>query len=635
MTAPVQSITRRRRSIATVCLSGLLEDKLDAAASAGFDGVELCEPDLVSAAWTPAEVAGRCADLGLSIDLLQPFRDLDSTDPDRFARNLRRVERTLDVVAALGTETLLVVSSVAADAVQDLDRLAAQLAETADRAQRRGLRVAYEALAWGTHVSTWERSWEVVRRAGHPALGLCLDSFHVFARDGDLAGITAVPGDKIFSVQLADAPDLRMDVLRWSRHHRLFPGQGAFDLPGFLGAVLAAGYTGPLSLETFNDVHRSSAPTCTAADAMRSLRWLEEVVARDHPGSGALLPPPAPDLTGWSFAGLTADGTSASRLSEVLTSLGFTRTARSRTEPVAVWEQGGARLLVDSRRSQPSRRGAVVLTSLGVASTDPVRSAQRARAMGAPVAERGSGAAGTGSWAVAAPDGTEIRCTPPAPEGFVPTGERPGAGSGLTRIDHVGLTVTPDDVERTTLFHRAVLGLEAHGEADVPGPSGLLRTRGIAGPDRAVRLALTVPVLRRGEWASEVPEPQYVAFATDDVVATVRALRAAGAPLLSPPVNYADDLETRLDPDPDLLAVVREHGLMYDEDGDGGYLHVATELVGDRVFFLVVQRLGRYDGYGAADAPARMAGHRRRAAGRSPVAAAPAAGTPCPVGRRA
>jgi 4-hydroxyphenylpyruvate dioxygenase len=44
-----------------------------------------------------------------------------------------------------------------------------------------------------------------------------------------------------------------MDVLSWSRHHRLFPGEGSSDLGEFAGRVVAAGYRGPLSLEVFND----------------------------------------------------------------------------------------------------------------------------------------------------------------------------------------------------------------------------------------------------------------------------------------------------------------------------------------------------------------------------------------------
>jgi 4-hydroxyphenylpyruvate dioxygenase len=50
-----------RRSIATVCLSGTLDDKIAAAAAAGFDGLELFENDLVVAAWSPREVRDRWA----------------------------------------------------------------------------------------------------------------------------------------------------------------------------------------------------------------------------------------------------------------------------------------------------------------------------------------------------------------------------------------------------------------------------------------------------------------------------------------------------------------------------------------------------------------------------------------------
>jgi 4-hydroxyphenylpyruvate dioxygenase len=133
----------------------------------------------------------------------------------------------------------------------------------------------------------------------------------------------------------------------------------------------------------------------------------------------------------------------------------------------------------------------------------------------------------------------------------------------------------------------------------------------VSTPDGAVRLALSVSALRRGGWTPGVPEPQHIAFATDDIVATVQRLHAAGAPLLALPANYADDLEARFDLPPDLLAAIREHELMYEEDPDGGYLHVATEVLGDRVFFEVVQRLGGYGGYGTADVPVRMAAQRR------------------------
>src|SRR5215213_4858904 len=289
---------RPRTAVATVCLSGTLEDKLVAAAAAGFDGVEIFEPDFVSSPWSAVELRARCGDLGLSIDLYQPFRDLDADDPDVLASNLRRAEHKFDVMEQLGTDLVLVCSSVSPHALDDDDRIAEQLRQLAARAEQRGLRICYEALAWARFVNTYERSWEIVRRADHPALGLCVDSFHILSRGSDPAGIADIPGEKLFFLQLADAPHMSMDVLQWSRHHRLFPGQGAFDLPAFLGHVLTAGYTGPLSLEVFNDVFRQADPARAAVDARRSLLALQEETAARLPADvlqrAALLELPRP-----------------------------------------------------------------------------------------------------------------------------------------------------------------------------------------------------------------------------------------------------------------------------------------------------------------------------------------------------
>ena len=81
---------RLPRSIATVTLSGALPDKLEAAARAGFDGVEIFDADLLAFDGSPAEVRRIAEDLGLTIVIWQPFRDFEAVDPARLARNLHR-----------------------------------------------------------------------------------------------------------------------------------------------------------------------------------------------------------------------------------------------------------------------------------------------------------------------------------------------------------------------------------------------------------------------------------------------------------------------------------------------------------------------------------------------------------------
>ena len=107
---------------------------------------------------------------------------------------------------------------------------AEQLRRLGDVARALRRPIAFEALAWGRFVDDYRRAWRIVQLADHPAVGVCLDSFHVLSRGHDPAQIDDIPADKIFYLQLADAPALTMDVLSWSRHHRLFPGEGAFDL---------------------------------------------------------------------------------------------------------------------------------------------------------------------------------------------------------------------------------------------------------------------------------------------------------------------------------------------------------------------------------------------------------------------
>src|ERR1700719_2157091 len=134
----------------------------------------------------------------------------------------------------------------------------------------------------GRHFRRWSQAWEIVRRADHPALGLVLDSFHTLALGDDFGGMAALPAEKLFFVQLADAPLMKIDPLSWSRHFRSFPGQGDLDVVGFLRAVLACGYSGPLSLEVFNDEFRAAPARLTARDGLRSL-----ILAEAEAGGGA------------------------------------------------------------------------------------------------------------------------------------------------------------------------------------------------------------------------------------------------------------------------------------------------------------------------------------------------------------
>src|ERR1041385_81125 len=123
-----------RRSIATVSLAGTLEEKLRAAAAAGFDAVELFEDDLVCCPRSPEEVAAIARDLGLAIDLYQPLRDYEAVPPELHRRNLRRARRKLGLMRRLGIPALLVCSNVSPGAIDDDELAAEQLRALAELA---------------------------------------------------------------------------------------------------------------------------------------------------------------------------------------------------------------------------------------------------------------------------------------------------------------------------------------------------------------------------------------------------------------------------------------------------------------------------------------------------------------------
>ncbi|MFD7401617.1 bifunctional sugar phosphate isomerase/epimerase/4-hydroxyphenylpyruvate dioxygenase family protein [Streptomyces sp. NPDC059866] len=581
-----------RTSIATVSLSGSLTEKLTAASRAGFDGVEIFENDLLASPLTPEEIRARCADLGLGIDLYQPMRDIEAVPADEFARNLRRARHKFELMRRLGADTVLVCSSVSPLAVDDDPLAAEQLHRLADLAQDFGIRVAYEALAWGRHVNTYDHAWRIVDAAGHPALGTCLDSFHILSRGSDVKGIEDIPGEKIFFLQLADAPLLAMDVLQWSRHYRCFPGQGGFDVAGLVQHVLRTGYAGPLSLEVFNDVFRQAEAGPTAVDAHRSLLVLQEAVG------AAVLPQPAVP-TSVAFAELVTPDTEP--VSALLTALGFARTARHRTKPVDLWQQGEARILVNTGPAVP--RGGTRLAAIGLQSPDPAAAAERAEALLAPVLPRRRAPEDAPLDAVAAPDGTELFfCGSDRWRTDFDHLAHTPAATDVHRIDHLALTQPWHHFDEATLFHRSVLGLRAQESVDVADPYGLLRSRVVTNADGSVRIALSVGAAP----TDDTVRAQHIALATDDVIAAARRFREAGGRLLPVPANYHDDLAARYDLTDEELKTYRELGILYDRDAYGVFRHCYTQTVG-RVFFELVQRDDGYRGYGAQNAPVRLA----------------------------
>ena len=620
-----------KTSIATVSLSGTLGEKLEAIANAKFDAVEIFENDLVTYNGPPADVRKACDALGLGIVTLQPFRDFEGMPPGQRERAFARAERKFDVLQELGCDLLMVCSNVSPESLGGIDRAAADLRELGERAAKRGLRIAFEALAWGRHINDYRDAWEAVRRAGHPAVGLVLDTFHILARKTDLGAIRAIPGDRIFLVQLADAPLLEMDYLSWSRHFRNFPGQGDLPVLDFMEALAVTGYDGALSLEIFNDQFRAGSARSVAIDGHRSLRFLVDQLAGRtgvRPAGVAPLPPRARPL-GVSFVEFAADDHDAPRLEAVFTGLGFRRAGQHRSKAVTRWCQGDINLVINREKEGFAHSFNIVhgaaVCALGLGVQDAAAAFERATALLDTPFRQAVGPGELDIPAVRGVGGSLVYLLDRTSElgrvwdiEFTDTGERHDNHAGLTAVDHIAQSMQYEEMLTWVLFYTSLLDVQKIPPQEVADPGGLVRSQVIEAADGSLRIVLNASQSQRTQSSRFLSElfgsgVQHIAFATDDLLATVARLKQNGVRLLPIPENYYDDLLAKTDLAPEQVAAFQAHNILYDREGGAEYLQVYTETFDQRFFFEVVQRRG-YRGYGAANAPVRLAAQTQEAA---------------------
>ena len=620
-----------KTSIATVSISGNLQEKLEAIAAAGFDGIEIFEQDFLTDDRSPAEIGRIIRDHGLEITLFQPFRDFEGLPASLRSKAFDRAERKFDVMQELGCDLALFCSSVHPEALGGIDRAAADFNELGARAAARGLRVGYEALAWGKHVNDHRDAWEIVRRADHPAIGLILDSFHTLSRRIDPETIRRIPGDRIFFVQLADEPLIDMDLLYWSRHFRNMPGEGDLDVTAFTRAVMATGYSGPISLEIFNDQFRGGRPATIAQDGYRSLVNLMDDIRRKEPGLAPdLAPMPARvSVSDTAFLEFASRGNEAEALRDVLRGLGFSRVGRHRSKDLGLWRQGDIRFLINEEDRDFAATAYNVhgtsICDIGLTVSSASDTIARATALGAdmfdqplsPVQVDIPAIRGLGGSVLHFLDGSQDLSQVWDQE-FTSDGAEAQDEVGLTRVDHIAQTMTYDAMLSWSLFYTSLFEMEKAPMVDVTDPDGLVRSQALCtqGDAEGLRITLNGAETHRtvaGAFLSESfgAPVQHVALATDDIFATAEALVGRNFGALPIPPNYYADLAARFDLDAAQLARMKQLNILYDRDGAGEFFQLYSRPFAGGMFVEIVERRGGYSGYGAPNAPFRIAAQRR------------------------
>lgn len=199
-------------------------------------------------------------DAGLTVTTLCRGGFLTAVDPEERTAALADNRRAVDEAAALGTDTLVLVSGGLPPGTKDLraarERIADALTELAPYAEDHGVRLAIEPLhpmfaSDRCVVSTLAQALDLAERFPAHQVGVTVDTYHIWWDDRAPAQIArAGAAGRIHTFQLADwTTPLPAGVL----NGRGQIGDGSIDMREWRGYVEAAGYTGPIEVELFNE----------------------------------------------------------------------------------------------------------------------------------------------------------------------------------------------------------------------------------------------------------------------------------------------------------------------------------------------------------------------------------------------
>ncbi len=601
-----------KTSIATVSINGNLKEKILAISKAGFDGVEIFENDFLTFNLSPKEIKKIVKDQGLEITLFQPFRDFEGMPDNHRTRAFDRAKKKFDIMAELETDLILICSNTSNISLGGLDRAANDFFELGEIARERSIKIGYEALAWGKYINDHRDAWEIVRRANHENVGIILDSFHTLSKNIDLNSITTIPKEKIFIVQLADAPLHNMDLLYWSRHYRNMPGQGDLPISNFMDALNKTGYDGYLSLEIFNDSYRSGPRNLIAKDGQRSLISL---INKSKTKNKQEL-----KINQIEFIEFAANEKNLKELENTLNALGFNEIGKHQHKKIKLFVFDNVKFIINYENTllieENSKKGPYPYAyGVNINSLDLLF--KQAELLDISLIKKQENL-NLSMDAINHIDGliyvieSNDNNIWEKDFGYCPS---PAKNDFNVKIDHIAQTLNQDEMSSSLLSYSVLFSCKKSPIVDIIDQYGITKSQIIENKTQTFRMTMNGADNSNtiaGQFLKKTTRPgiQHIALSSDNLIALVKKLKKKGQEFLKISDNYYDDIEARFGLDFNFCNELKELNILYDEDENGSFLQVYTNLINNTFFFEIVQRIDNYQGYGANNALFRIAAQK-------------------------
>jgi sugar phosphate isomerase/epimerase len=229
------------------------EERVRAAAEAGFAAMGLYVGEyqrLRAEGARDADLRAVLDHYGMPLVEIEALRGWSATGADR-AAYLQTERSVFGMSDALGPGHHV---QVIGPYTGTLDDAAEAFAGVCDRAAEHGLAAAIEFLPEMSNIGDAATAMQIVTRAGRANGGICLDCWHHFRGANDDDMLRAIPAERIFAVQFGDGPRQPVDPDYYTdcTRYRDVPGDGEFDLAGFLGLLASSGVRLPLSVEVIS-----------------------------------------------------------------------------------------------------------------------------------------------------------------------------------------------------------------------------------------------------------------------------------------------------------------------------------------------------------------------------------------------
>jgi len=241
---------------------------VEAYAAAGFRHVELWLPKLDKQGVRPAAAAAALKDAGLTV------ASACATDAGFHAPEsqvLDELKRNLEIAQALGAPRYIVYSGAGATKPEEYKAAAARLARYAETAEPYNVRIGFEFIAGARLAGSFRTALEMVRAANHPNVGVCVDTFHLYAGVSKVEDLLLAKRGEIAHVHFHDAPAALPREL-WRDADRLPPGEGCMPMYDIVKALRRAGYQGVLSVELFGAAYQSGDPREVAGRCYQAVK---------------------------------------------------------------------------------------------------------------------------------------------------------------------------------------------------------------------------------------------------------------------------------------------------------------------------------------------------------------------------